>query len=82
MELHLRKVDLPLTAFLGATRLKLSDILSLEKDDVVPLQTRKEEEIVIEVSGKSMYLGRPGTHRNHRAFKITEVVGGDLEWLR
>ena len=81
MEHHVKKVELPLTAFLGGARLKVSDILALERDDVVPLRTRKDDEIEIHVSGKQMYLGRPGTHRNHRAFKVTEVTGGDLGWL-
>lgn len=82
MELHLKRVDLPLTAFLGSTRLKLKEIMSLEVGDVVPLATRKEEEILIHLRGKPMYLGRPGTHRNHRAFKVTKVIGGELEWLK
>ncbi|MCA9439244.1 MAG: FliM/FliN family flagellar motor switch protein, partial [Candidatus Omnitrophica bacterium] len=81
MESHIKKVDLPLTAYLGGAKLKISEILSLELNDVVQLETRKDEEIEIEVSGKTMYRGRPGTHRNHRAFKVTEVVGGDMGWL-
>ena len=82
LENHLKRVDLPLTAFLGDTKLKVSDILALEINDVVPLQKRKDEEIEVHVCGKPMYLGRPGTHRNHRAFKITKVIGGDLGWLK
>jgi flagellar motor switch protein FliM len=81
MNHHLSKFNLPLTAYLGDARLKVKDILGLEKGDIVPLYTRRDEEIVVNVSGKPMYLGRPGTHRKHRAFKITKVVGGDLEWL-
>jgi len=82
MKFHLRKVGLSIEAYLGRTRLRVGEILALEKGDVVPLDTRKEEEIEINVSGKPMYLGRPGTHRKNRAFKITQVIGNDLEWLR
>jgi flagellar motor switch protein FliM len=82
MEVHIKKVDLPITAFLGSARLKVSEILSLETSDVVPLHKRKDDEIEVFVCGKPMYLGRPGTHRNHRAFKVTEVIGGDLGWMK
>jgi flagellar motor switch protein FliM len=81
IEMHLQRVKLPLEAYLGRTTLKLSDILALERGDVVPLDTRRDQEIEIDVSGKPMYLGRPGTHRKNRAFKITRVIGDKLEWL-
>lgn len=78
---HLRKFNLTLDATLGETHLKIRDLLSLEKGDVVALDHRKDEEIEVSLSGRPMFLARPGTHRKHRAFKITKVVGGDLEWL-
>lgn len=81
METHLNKFTLVLTAFLGDTTLKVSDLLALERGDVVALNHRKDEEIEVEVAGKPMFLARPGTHRKHRAFKITQVTGGDLDWL-
>lgn len=81
MEGHLRKFNLPLTATLGQTHLKIRDLLGLEKGDVVSLDQRKDEEISVSLSGKPMFLGRPGTHRRHRAFKVTRVLGGETEWL-
>lgn len=81
METHLNKFNLVLTAFLGGATLKVNDLLTLERGDVVALNRRKDEEIEVEVAGKPMFLARPGTHRKHRAFKITQVTGGELDWL-
>lgn len=81
MEGHLRKFNLPLTATLGQTHLKIRDMLSLEKGDVVALDQRKDEEIVVSLADKPMFLARPGTHRKHRAFKVTRVLSGEMEWL-
>jgi flagellar motor switch protein FliM len=81
MEGHLKKFNLGLTASLGRTHLKVKDLLSLEKGDVVTLDQRKDEEIEVTMSGRPMFLARPGTHRKHRAFKITKVTGGEMEWF-
>jgi flagellar motor switch protein FliM len=81
MKVHLRKFDLGVTAILGGTRLKVKDLLSLEKGDVVPLTRRRDEDIEVQVSGKPMFLARPGTHRKHRAVKVTKVVSAEMEWL-
>jgi flagellar motor switch protein FliM len=82
IENHLKKARLAMKAFLGNTKLKVRDILDLEIGDVVPLATRKDEDVIVEIAGKPMYLGRPGTHRKHRAFKITRVIGNDREWIQ
>jgi len=79
IESYIKKVAIPVECFLGKTELKVSEILNLEVGDVVPLETRTDEEILVQVSGKPMYLARPGTHRKNRAFKITRQIGSELE---
>src|SRR3990172_3818382 len=79
IESYIKKVSIPVECFLGKTELKVSEILNLEVGDVVPLETRTDEEILVQVSGKPMYLARPGTHRKNRAFKITRQIGSELE---
>jgi flagellar motor switch protein FliM len=79
LETYVKKVAIPVSCYLGNTELKVSEILNLEVGDVVPLENRTDEEIVVEVSGKAMYMARPGTHRKNRAFKITRPIGSELE---
>lgn len=81
MEVHLKRFDLEVTALLGNSYLSVQDILDLEVGDVIPLSKRRDEEIEVHVSGKPMFMARPGTHRSHRACKITQVVGDEMEWL-
>jgi len=81
LENHIKKVAIPVECYLGNTELKLSEILNLEIGDVIPLDTRTDEEILVQVSGKPMYLARPGRHRKNRAFKITRQIGSELEIL-
>lgn len=76
-----KELLLPPLKIFQQTHLKIRDLLGLEKGDVVSLDQRKDEEISVSLSGKPMFLGRPGTHRRHRAFKVTRVLGGETEWL-
>jgi len=80
MENHLRKFHLELRAFLGSTDLKVQEILDLELGDVLQLTQRKDEEIDILLADNVMFKGRPGTHRKHRAFKVTQVIAKEMEW--
>ena len=58
-------------AYLAQTRIKVSDLLSMEVGDVLHTTKEAKTELVLQVEGKSKFTGRAGQFRDHRAFHIT-----------
>ncbi len=77
---RLRRVDLPITAFLGASQLTLRELLELSMGDVVSLNRRVDDDMVLAVGEEYRYYAKAGIHRHHRAVQITNIIGrkGDI----
>ena len=57
--------------YLGQTTIRVSDLLALEKGDVLKLVKEADSDLVMQIEGKSKFAGRIGQFRGNRAFKIT-----------
>ncbi|MBB5021427.1 flagellar motor switch protein FliM [Desulfurispira natronophila] len=66
------KVDIH--ADLGATTMKLRDVLTLEKDDIITLGTKVREPMVLTVGNMKKYYGEIGIIDNNKAFKIQRKI--------
>ncbi|RJP35537.1 MAG: flagellar motor switch protein FliM [Candidatus Omnitrophota bacterium] len=73
---RLRRVDLPLVAYIGKSDVTLRELLDLSEGDVVQLNTRKNEEFVIQIGNEYRYFAKPGISRKHNAIKITRIISG------
>lgn len=71
---RLRRIDLPITAFLGGTKLTVKELLELQEGDVITLNRRVDEDIILCVGQEYRYYAQPGIHRRKRAAKITKVI--------
>ncbi len=71
---RLRRMNLPLIAYLGSARLTVRDLLELGEDDVVQLGQRIDEDLWVCVGKEYRYQGSPGTHRKKRAIKLTKIL--------
>ena len=69
--------DTPLTvaAVLGETQVTLRDLLDLQKDDIILLNTQVAEgSVVVRVEKLAWFTGTMGTKRKHYAVKIEKVL--------
>ena len=65
------KSPVGLTAYLGQTRIRLSDLRALRRGDVLQLEKRAGAELILQVAGRNKFAGRPGQVRGHRALRLT-----------
>ncbi|MEZ5977600.1 MAG: FliM/FliN family flagellar motor C-terminal domain-containing protein [Planctomycetota bacterium] len=70
---HLDLVPVEVDVQLGTVELTLSDLLSLEVGDVVPIDAALGDPVVLRASGVVFARGRVGTSRGHVAVVVEEI---------
>lgn len=73
---RLRRVNIPIVAYIGAANMAVRDLLALDSGDVVQLQTRTDDNLAIQIGNEYRYLGKPGMNRGHNAVQITRIISG------
>lgn len=61
-------------ADIGETRMKLSEILTLEAGDIVTLPTKVRDDMVLKVGRTNKYYGEIGIIDNNKAFKVRRKI--------
>lgn len=61
-------------AELGSTYVNINDILTLQKGDVIKLDSKKNDRVKLRVGSNVKFLGSIGISNNNMAIKITNVV--------
>ncbi|MCH7472660.1 FliM/FliN family flagellar motor switch protein, partial [bacterium] len=62
---------------LGTAKCTLREIMALEPNDIVILNTVTTGEIVVKVADRKKFGCQPGLYGRHRAVRVTSVVGED-----
>ena len=65
---------IPVNVELGSATVKIKDVLSLQKGDVIKLNTRVGEMSRVRIGSQIKFLGNIGTSRNNMAIRIVNVV--------
>lgn len=73
---RLHRVDLPIIAYIGAAKLTLRDLLDMKEGDVLQLNRRTDDDIVLEIGDEYRYFAKAGKKRGHNAVKITRIISG------
>jgi len=74
LEESLESVRVELVAELGRSTLTLRDFLNLEEGDVIRLDTKRDEDIVVRIQGKPRFFGRMGKFKGYKAVKVNRVI--------
>ncbi len=74
---RIEKARIELYTELGSTQLTVMDLLYLQPEDVIKLDKGINEKVDIRIGEHIKFRGAAGTHRKHRAIKITDVI--DIE---
>jgi flagellar motor switch protein FliM len=65
------KSPVNLTAYLGQTTIRLSELRELRPGDLIPLEKRIDRDLILRVGGRNKFAGKVGQFRGHRALRIT-----------
>lgn len=74
---NLQKSPVHVTAYLGETTVKLSELRSLRAGDIIPLNKKVAQELVMQIEGRNKFAGMPGQYRGRRALCITRSAEQD-----
>ncbi len=68
---NLQRAELPVTAYLGQTRITVADFLALAPGDMIKLDKLVNKDLVLRVGEQNKFAGRLGQLRGYKAIQIT-----------
>ena len=79
LEKSLQAVELNVEVTLGKTELSLENFLQLEIGDIVPLQKRTSDPLVLSIEKQPYYLVKPGMLEDQMAVEVLQDIGGNQD---
>jgi len=79
-KLNTSKVDI--RAIFGSCDITLNDFLQLSVGDIIKLDNKITEDLIVKVNGEKKFFGRPGTLKNNICVKITDIYDEMYDVLR
>lgn len=71
---YIRESNLRVSAVLGEAELDLSEILNIQQGDVIVLEQRVTDDVVLKVEDKQWFKGKWGIKKNRNSVKIKEIL--------
>ena len=79
LEKSLQAVELNVEVTLGKTELSLENFLQLELGDIVPLQKRTSDPLILSIEKQPYYLVKPGILEDQMAVEVLQDIGGNQD---
>ena len=76
---NVNNAPVEMRAFLAQTSIKLDDLLTLQKGDIITTEKECIRDVLIQVEGKNKFLGQIGQFKGSRAIQITRVCQDQAE---
>ncbi len=73
----LTRGEIALTAFLGRTTIKLSELRTLRSGDLLPIDKRANASLVVQVGGRNKFTALPGQLRGRKAIRLIGAADPD-----
>lgn len=73
IEAMIRKVDIPIKAVLGKSRVSLNDFVNLQIGDIIRLDSNVDSDLNIYVGNIKKFTALPGTNKDRYAVRVTSV---------
>ena len=74
---NLVKSPVDMTAYLGRTTISLSELRNLQPGDVIPIEKRVGQDVILKIADRNKFAGQIGQVRGHRALRITRHAEND-----
>lgn len=79
LEKRLKQASLPITTELGIGSMSVEDFLYLQVGDVISLNTKIEDPLLVKVGDIPKFTAQPGHMRNRMAVQIIDILNGGDE---
>lgn len=79
-KLNTSKVDL--SVLFGSCNLTLEEFLDIKEGDIIRLENKTEEDLVVKINEEKKFFARPGTLKNNVCVKITDRYDPTVDSLR
>ncbi len=73
LEKNLRSISLPMTVELGKTTIAIRDLLQLQIQDAIQVDTTSDGEVSVQIQGHTKFYGKPGVLGNKLGVKINSI---------
>lgn len=74
IETMIRRVDVPIKAILGRSKVLINDFVNLQVGDVIRLDTKVDSELDVFVGNIKKFKALPGSNEDHFAVRVTTVI--------
>ncbi len=74
VESLIRRVDVPVTAYLGKSVITVNDFVNLQCGDIIRLDVKAEEDLPVYVGNIKKFLAAPGKSGDKYAVRVTSVI--------
>ncbi len=74
IEALIKRVDVPVKAVLGKSNVSVNDFVNLQVGDIIRLDSRIDEELLLYVGNMKKFTALPGTNKDNYAVRITSVI--------
>ncbi|MDE6687643.1 MAG: FliM/FliN family flagellar motor switch protein, partial [Lachnospiraceae bacterium] len=79
LEMLLKKVQVPVKAYLGRSQITVNDFLGLQVGDIIRLGTKTDSELDVYVGQYKKFSAVPGTDHDKYAVRVTSVYREEEE---
>lgn len=79
-KLNTSKVDL--SVLFGSCSITLADFLDVKEGDIIKLENKTSEDLVVKVNEEKKFFARPGTLKNSICVKITDKYDATVDLLK
>ena len=74
IEALIKRVNVPVKAVLGKTRISVTDFVNLQVGDIIRLDTEVEQDLTVYVGNIRKFTALPGTSRDKNSVRVTSVI--------
>lgn len=79
-KLNTSKVDL--SVLYGSCNITLSEFLDIKEGDIIKLENKTDDDLVVKVNEEKKFFARPGTFKNNICVRITDRYDATIDSLR
>ena len=74
IEALIKRVDVPVKAVLGKTKVSVNDFVNLQVGDIIRLDTDIEQDLQVYVGNIKKFTALPGSSKDKYAVRVTSVI--------
>ncbi|MBR1907917.1 flagellar motor switch protein FliM [bacterium] len=66
----------------GSTEITLEEFLDLKEGDIIRLDNKTSDDLVVKINNEKKFFARPGTRKNKICVKISDIYDAQTEFLK